>query len=91
MEREALTGREAAQGLVVAYSGNLEPLLVTGIKNGLSPSHLVFEGKGGRTGYLSSGACLEEPPVCYGEGGSELYVSGELTTIGMSEELVTAE
>jgi hypothetical protein len=79
-----------AEGLAAAFLGNLEPLIVNGTKNGLSPSHLLFEGKGGKTGFLSAGACLEEPSRCYGEGGEPtLYLSGELTTLGTSEELMT--
>jgi len=75
------------EGLEVLFDGNLEPRVVNGLKNGLSPSHLVFEGKGGKTSYLSS------PDICGGCESEEdnLYVSGELTTLGTSEELVTAE
>ena len=75
------------EGLEVPFNGNLEPHLVNGLKNGLSPSHLVFEGKGGSTSWLSS------PAICGGCESEEdnLYLSGELTVIGASEELVTAE
>jgi len=73
--------------LEVPFTGNLEPRLQNGLGNGLSPSHLLFEGKGGHTGFLISpdiagGAEVEE---------SELFFSGELTTIGTSQELITAE
>jgi len=75
------------EGLEVPFTGNVEPRVQNGVKNGLFPSHLVFEGKGGYTSFLTS------PDI---EGGaetenSELFFSGELTTLGTSQELVTAE
>jgi hypothetical protein len=69
------------------FTGNLEPRIVNGTKNGLNPSHIVFEGKGGNTSFLTS------PFI---EGGaetenSEFVVSGELAILGTGEELITAE
>jgi hypothetical protein len=75
------------EGFEIPYTGNIAPRFQNGLKNGLSPSHMVFEGKGGHTGFLSS------PAICGGCESEEdnLYVSGELTTLGTSEELITAE
>jgi hypothetical protein len=68
------------------FSGVLEPRLVNGIGNGMSPSHVLFEGKGGKTGSLSADFCS------LGCEGSGLYVSGQLTTLGTrGQELITAE
>ena len=75
-----------AQAIEIPFSGNLEPLIVNGLKNGLSPSHLRFEGEGGKTSWLDA-PC----DTCLGGEPDRLYLSGELTTIGTSEELVTAE
>jgi hypothetical protein len=76
------------EGLEITFTGNLEPLIVNGLKNGLSPSHLLFEGKGGKTSFL-------EAPCNLGEVECEellaLYASGELTMVGTREELITAE
>jgi hypothetical protein len=76
-----------AEAFVVPFGGYIEPPVVNGVKNGLNPSHIVFEGKGGHTSYLVS------PDI---EGGketenSDLFFSGELTTLGTGEELITAE
>jgi hypothetical protein len=79
-----------AEAPELEYTGSLEPLIANGAKNGMNPSHLAFEGKGGKTGSL---ICTPVgPPPCgsLGEGG-ELFVSGELTTLGAKEELITAE
>jgi hypothetical protein len=75
------------EGFELPFTGYLEPPIVNGAKNGMNPSHIVFEGKGGLTSYLVSP---------YIEGGletenSELFFSGELTTLGTGEELITAE
>jgi hypothetical protein len=67
------------------FAGNIEPHIVNGIGNGLSPSHLVFEGKGGHTSWLNGtwlgGTETEE---------TKLYLSGELTLLGTGQELITA-
>jgi hypothetical protein len=75
------------EGLEVPYEGNLEPKVVNGVKNGMSPSKLVFEGEGGKTSYLETcalGGCLESA------GMGKLFVSGELTTLGTGQELIAA-
>ena len=41
------------EGLEIPFTGNLEPHIVNGLINGLSPSHLVFEGEGGKTSFLT--------------------------------------
>src|SRR5271167_1324638 len=69
--------------LEVPFEGQLEPLIVNGLKNGLSPSHLQFQGKGGQTGFLTT--------TKLGEEASRGYVTGELTTVGGNVELITAE
>jgi hypothetical protein len=66
------------------FIGHLEPRLVNGIGNGMSPSHVLFEGELGHN-YLN-GTWL---------GGLEtletkLFFSGELTILGTGEELITA-
>jgi hypothetical protein len=72
-----------AEAVEVGFSGGpLEPLIVNGTKNGLSPSRVVFEGKGGKTGSL--------PGIGVGSDEVELFLSGELATLGMGQELVTA-
>jgi hypothetical protein len=69
------------EGIEVVYEGNLEPKLMNGSKNGLSPSKLVFEG---------ALLCTPiGPPPCGSEGG-DLFVSGELTMLGTNEQLITA-
>jgi hypothetical protein len=73
------------ENLAVPFTGNLEPLIVNGLQNGLSPSHLVFEGQGGKTGFLG-GACNFLECEAF-----NLYASGELTTLGTSQQLITAE
>jgi hypothetical protein len=72
-----------AEAYAVKFVGGLEPRIVNGAKNGLNPSHLVFEGKGGKTGSLecANGLCDEVG----------LFLSGELTILGTREELITAE
>jgi hypothetical protein len=68
------------------FTGNLEPHIVNGLGNGLSPSRLVFEPKGGTTSNLN-GTWLggNEVPE------TQLFVSGELTIIGSSQQLITTE
>jgi hypothetical protein len=76
-----------AEAVEIGFSGSLEPQIVNGTKNGLSPSHLDFEGKGGKTGSL---ICTPlGPPPCGSEGG-ELFVSGDLTMLGTGQQLITA-
>jgi hypothetical protein len=77
-----------SEALEVQFSmGPLTPLIVNGAKNGLNASHLLFEGEGGKTGYLEPCPVLGvvETTDC------RLYFSGELTTLGTEQELVTAE
>jgi alpha-tubulin suppressor-like RCC1 family protein len=68
------------------FTGTLEPIVENGIGNGLSPTHLKFEGKGGQTGHLLS---LNFPTL--NEAEREVYVSGELTIVGSSQQLITGE
>jgi hypothetical protein len=73
------------EGLEVPFEGNLEPKYVNGVRNGLSPSKLVFEGKGGKTSYLvtcSLEGCVENEKT-------ELFVSGELSLLGIGQQLIT--
>jgi hypothetical protein len=74
------------EGLEVRYEGNLEPKYVNGVKNGLSPSKLVFEGKGGKTSYLVTCSLIG----CVEEEKTELFVSGELSVLGIGQQLITA-
>jgi hypothetical protein len=71
------------EGLEAPFEGNLEPKFINGTKNGLSPSHLVFEGKGGKTTWLVT--CALEG--CVENERTELYVSGELTILGIGQQL----
>jgi hypothetical protein len=70
----------------VPYEGTLEPRIVNGTRNGLKPSHLEFEGEGGKTGFLKS-------PAIFGgkEPEADLFIKGELTLLGTGPQLVTAE
>jgi hypothetical protein len=77
-----------AEGLEVPYEGNLEPKVINGVKNGLNPSKLLFEGQGGKTNYLVTCdiGCVENEEI-------ELFVSGELTMLGTDVagvQLITA-
>jgi hypothetical protein len=70
----------------VLYEGTLEPHIVNGTKNGLKPSHLEFEGEGGKTGHLKS------PDIFGGkEPESLLFIKGELPLLGTGQQLITAE
>jgi hypothetical protein len=63
--------------------GTLTPILVNGTKNGLKPSHLTFEGKGGTTGSLIVPQFFTE---------REVFVSGEMKILGSAtQQLITAE
>jgi hypothetical protein len=68
------------------FTGNLEPRIVNGLGNGMSPTHLLFEGPLGHTTWLNGtwegGEETEETP---------LFVSGELAVIGGGMQLITAE
>jgi hypothetical protein len=73
------------EGFEVPYEGTLQPHYVNGSRNGLKPSHMVFESSE-RTGYLKT------PDICGGECAmSELDIEGELTTLGTQQQLITAE
>jgi hypothetical protein len=76
-----------------AFTGHLEPRVVNGIGNGLSPSHVLFEGKNGHNYLYKNGH-----NYLYGTwlGGieneeTERFFSGELTILGTGQELITAE
>jgi hypothetical protein len=72
--------------LEVPFEGALEPIATNGTKNGLNPSHLTFQPKGGKTGFLAT------TKLGTSEEDRNGYVIGELTDIGASGlELVTAE
>jgi hypothetical protein len=74
------------EGLEVPYEGELVPAYVNGSKNGLKPSHLEFEGSGGKTGHLLT------PDICGGEcEQADLFLNGSLTTVGTNQQLVAAE
>jgi IPT/TIG domain/Regulator of chromosome condensation (RCC1) repeat len=68
------------------FKGTLEPLVVNGAGNGLSSSHLKFEGKGGQTGHLSA-----TDFVAFEASEKETPISGELTMSGSEQQLITAE
>jgi hypothetical protein len=67
------------------FTGFIEPHWVNGIGNGLTPSHLAFEGEGGTTSWLN-GTWLggAETPE------TKLFLVGELTAIGNSQQLITS-
>jgi hypothetical protein len=73
------------EGVEIPFEGNLEPKYINGAKNGLDPSKLVFEGKGGKTSWL--GTCNFGAPCETEE--HNLYVNGELTLLGTSQQLIT--
>jgi hypothetical protein len=71
-------------GLEVPFEGALEPIAINGVKNGLSPSKLQFQGKGGKTGFLKTKAL--------GTGEAEIgYTIGEVASVGEKVELITTK
>jgi alpha-tubulin suppressor-like RCC1 family protein len=73
------------QGLELLMEGTLEPIAENGAKNGLHPSHVLLEGKGGVTGHLTS---IELELVKEGS----IYVSGEIKDVGNgAQQLISAE
>jgi hypothetical protein len=69
----------------IPFEGALEPIAINGAKNGLHASHLTFEGKGGKTNFLTS-------PVLPSKNGENIgYTIGEVKTIGTAIQLVTIE
>jgi hypothetical protein len=67
--------------LEVPFEGALEPISINGQKNGLTPSRLRFEGKGGKTGVLKT--------TRLGTGEAEFgYTKGEVSTVGEKVELI---
>jgi alpha-tubulin suppressor-like RCC1 family protein len=74
---------EPCEKLEFPMEGTLEPIIVNGSKNGLKPSHLSFEGKGGSTGHLIVPSFFTE---------REVFISGEMKIDGTSsQQLVAAE
>jgi hypothetical protein len=66
------------------FFGTLEPKVVNGQKNGLNPSKLKFEGKGGQTGHLTGnviGVTTEK----------EAFLSGETPVLGLKNELIQGQ
>jgi hypothetical protein len=77
---------DPCDGFEIPMEGTLEPFITNGTKNGLHPSSLTFEGKGGaiQTGHLIVGSF---PPT-----ENEVFVSGKMTIVGTSaQQLITAE
>jgi hypothetical protein len=76
---------EPCEKFEIPMEGTLEPILVNGTKNGLKPSHLTFEGKGGTTGHLINPAGITQTE-------REVFVSGEMKILGTAgQQLITAE
>jgi alpha-tubulin suppressor-like RCC1 family protein len=76
---------EPCEKFEIPMAGTLEPILVNGSKNGLKPSHLMFEGKGGTTGHLITPAGVTQTE-------REVFVSGEMKILGTStQQLINAE
>jgi alpha-tubulin suppressor-like RCC1 family protein len=74
---------EPCEKFEVPMEGTLEPILTNGSRNGLKPSHLTFEGKGGTTGSLIVPQFFTE---------REVFVSGEMKILGSgNQQLVVAE
>lgn len=67
------------------FEGELDPIAENGKKNGLFPGKLVFEGKGGKTHYLTT----PDLPTTNEENIG--YTFGELSTLGTSEQLINTE
>jgi hypothetical protein len=82
----AMTVVDPCEQLEVPIEGTLEPIIINGSHNGLKPSHLLFEGKGGSTGHLIATGFLAGPTE------REVFVSGEMPIVGTSsQQLITAE
>jgi hypothetical protein len=61
-------------------------LILNGAKNGLSPTRLKFEGKGGHTGHLTGQVfALTEKSE------EEAFISGEAPVLGAKNELVQGQ
>jgi alpha-tubulin suppressor-like RCC1 family protein len=73
-------------GKEVRFRGSLEPIVVNGIGNGLTGSHLKFQGRGGQTGVLED---LNAPSFQASE--REVPVTGELTLVGSQQQLIVAK
>lgn len=71
--------------LEIPFEGALEPISYNGLGNGLSPSHLVFQGKGGKTGFLTTTKLGTQEEDNIG------YTIGEVASVGTQVELITAE
>ena len=71
--------------LELPFEGTLEPIYRDGDRNGLSPSRLVFQGKGGTTSFLTTKA------LGTGEEENALHFVGEVAQDGTSVQLITAE
>jgi hypothetical protein len=69
----------------IPFEGALEPIAINGTKNGLKASHVLFEGKGGRTNHLTSPVLPVEKEENIG------YTIGELKSIGSNVQLITLE
>jgi hypothetical protein len=72
-------------GLEVPFEGALEPIAINGSKSGLKASHLLFEGKGGKTGFLTTKVLPVEKEENIG------YTIGEVKTIGSMVQLINLE
>jgi hypothetical protein len=73
------------ENLEVPFEGRLEPIFVNGIGNGMTPSHLQFQGKRSKTGVLETTKLPRESED------NIAYVTGELANVGGNMELITAE
>jgi hypothetical protein len=76
---------DPCDGFEIPMVGTLEPFITNGTKNGLHPSSLTFEGKGGatQTGHLIVPQFFTE---------REVFVSGEMKILGSAtQQLITAE
>jgi hypothetical protein len=69
----------------VPFEGALEPIATNGSKNGLKASHVTFEGKGGRTNFLTSKVLPVEKEENIG------YTIGEVKSVGSNVQLITLE
>jgi hypothetical protein len=73
------------------FSGTLEPKVSNGTKNGLSPTHLKFEGKGGHTGHLTGNVFTTGTSEKGREEEQEAFLSGETTVMGGKNELMVGQ